>query len=161
MFYCSILHTYLRVDESNRMLLLAPQTIDQSFVWRMKPKGFYHNLKELWYGVAWYYNWILHCICSFCTTQKHWNNVQTFCSTSVQQTCFRTSGVRRQFSWGGFIRWHRVVICICCALFVTSQFDVIVLIPNQRFSEVRWHNGTFFYTSTLLILCVIALNITY
>jgi len=33
-----------------------------------------------------------------------------------------------------------VVICIWCALFVTSQFDVIVLLPNQRFGEVRWHN---------------------
>jgi len=47
------------------------------------------------------------------------------------------SGVRRKFSWGGFIQWHRVVICICCALFVISQFEVIVLFPNQRFSEVR------------------------
>ena len=46
-------------------------------------------------------------------------------------------GVRRKFSWGGFIQRHRVVICIWCALFVTSQFDVIVLFPNQRFSEVR------------------------
>ena len=35
-----------------------------------------------------------------------------------------------------FIQWHRVVICIWCALFVTSQFDVIVLFPNQRFGEV-------------------------
>ena len=52
--------------------------------------------------------------------------------------CF--SGVRRKFSWGGFIQWHRVVICICCALFVTSQFYVIVLFLHQRFSEVRWHN---------------------
>ena len=45
------------------------------------------------------------------------------------------SGVRRNFSWGGFIQWHRVVICIWCALFVTSQNDVIVLFPNQRFGE--------------------------
>jgi len=36
-----------------------------------------------------------------------------------------------------FVQWHRVVICIWCALFVTSEFDVIVLFPNQRFSEVR------------------------
>jgi len=48
-----------------------------------------------------------------------------------------SSGVRRNFSWGDFIQWHRVVICIWCALFVTSQFDVIVLFPNKRFSEVR------------------------
>jgi len=28
------------------------------------------------------------------------------------------SGVRRKFSWGGFIQWHMVVICVWCALFV-------------------------------------------
>jgi len=48
-----------------------------------------------------------------------------------------TSCVRRKFLWGGFIQWHRVVICIWCALFVMSQFDVAILFPNQRFSEVR------------------------
>jgi len=26
------------------------------------------------------------------------------------------------------------------ALFVTSQFDVIFMFPNQRFGEVFWHN---------------------
>ena len=46
------------------------------------------------------------------------------------------SGVRRKFSWGGFIQWHIVVICIWCALFLTSQFDVIFMLPNQRFGEV-------------------------
>ena len=71
------------------------------------------------------------------------------------------SGVHRKFSWGGFIQWHRVVICICCLLFVTSQCDVIGLFQNQRLSEVRDIIYTFIYTSTLLILCVIALNITY
>jgi len=40
------------------------------------------------------------------------------------------------FHGGGFIQWHRAVICIWCALFVTSQNDVIVLFPNQRFGEV-------------------------
>jgi len=39
---------------------------------------------------------------------------------------------------GGFIQRHRVVNCIWCALFVTSQNDVIVLFPNQRFGEVCW-----------------------
>jgi len=29
-----------------------------------------------------------------------------------------------------------VVICIWYALFVTSQFDVIAVLPNQRFGEV-------------------------
>jgi len=28
------------------------------------------------------------------------------------------SGVRRKFSWGGFIQYHVVVICIWCVLFV-------------------------------------------
>jgi len=37
---------------------------------------------------------------------------------------------------GGFIQWHVVVICIWCALFVTSQIDVIFMFPNQRFGEV-------------------------
>jgi len=46
------------------------------------------------------------------------------------------SGARRKFSWGGFIQWHMVVICICCALFVTSQFDVMFMFPNERFGEV-------------------------
>jgi len=39
------------------------------------------------------------------------------------------------FHGGWFIQWHRVVICIWCALFVTSQFDVI-LFPNQRFGAL-------------------------
>jgi len=34
---------------------------------------------------------------------------------------------------GGFIQWYMVVICIWCALFVTSQFDIIFMFPNQRF----------------------------
>jgi len=46
------------------------------------------------------------------------------------------SGVRRKFSWGGFIQWHLVVICIWCALFVTSQFDVIFMFLNQRLREI-------------------------
>jgi len=29
-----------------------------------------------------------------------------------------------------------VVICIKCALFVMSQFDVIFIFPNKRFGEV-------------------------
>jgi len=54
---------------------------------------------------------------------------------------FELSGGGRKFSWGGgFVQWHMMVICICCALFVTSQFDVIFTFPNQRFSEVCWHN---------------------
>jgi len=48
----------------------------------------------------------------------------------------KDSGVRRKFSWGGLVQCHMVVICFWCALFVTSQFDVISMFPNQRFGEV-------------------------
>jgi len=37
---------------------------------------------------------------------------------------------------GRFIQWHVVVISISCALFVTSQLDVIFMFPNQRFGDV-------------------------
>jgi len=46
----------------------------------------------------------------------------------------------------GFIQWHTVVICIWCALFVTSQFDVIFMFPKQRFGEVCWRICIFVYT---------------
>ena len=48
---------------------------------------------------------------------------------------FALSGVRRTFSWV-LIQLHMVVICIKCALFVTSQFHVVFMISNQRFGEV-------------------------
>jgi len=35
------------------------------------------------------------------------------------------------------VKDHMVVISIWCALFVTSQFDVMSMFPNQRFGEVR------------------------
>jgi len=34
---------------------------------------------------------------------------------------------------GEFIQWHLVDICIWCALFVTSQFDVIFMFPNSSY----------------------------
>jgi len=40
------------------------------------------------------------------------------------------------FMGGVLVKDHMVVICIWCALFVTSQFDVISTFPNQRFGEV-------------------------
>ena len=52
----------------------------------------------------------------------------------------KPSGVRRKFSWGGFIQWHMVVICIWCTLFVTSEFEVIFTFTNQRCGEVDRHN---------------------
>jgi len=51
-------------------------------------------------------------------------------------TGFRAVAYAENFHGGGFTQWHRVVICIWCAVLVTSQFDVIVLFPNQRFCEV-------------------------
>jgi len=45
---------------------------------------------------------------------------------------------------GDFIRWDMVVICIWCALFVTSQFDV--MFPIQCFGEVVDIICIFFYT---------------
>ena len=44
------------------------------------------------------------------------------------------------FRGGGLVQGHMVGICIWCALFVTSQFDVISMFPNQRFGEVCWHS---------------------
>jgi len=41
------------------------------------------------------------------------------------------SGIRRKFSWGGFIQWHMVVICIWCVLIVTSQFDVMFMFSSE------------------------------
>ena len=64
-----------------------------------------------------------------------------------------SSSVRRNFSWGGFIQRRRVVICIWCALFVTSQNDVIVLFPNQRFGEVCWHNMHIFLYIHSYFMC--------
>jgi len=45
-------------------------------------------------------------------------------------------GKQEIFMEGEFIQWHMVVICIWCALFVTSQFDVKFMFLNQRFCEV-------------------------
>jgi len=42
------------------------------------------------------------------------------------------SGVRRKyFIVGGFIHWHTQVFCIWRLLFVTSQFDVMFMFPNN------------------------------
>jgi len=38
---------------------------------------------------------------------------------------------------GAVFQGHMVVIFIRCALFVTSQFDIISMFPNQRFGKVR------------------------
>jgi len=40
------------------------------------------------------------------------------------------------FKGGVLVQSHMVVIFIWCALFATSQFDVISMFPNQRFGDV-------------------------
>ena len=57
----------------------------------------------------------------------------------------------------GFIQWHMVIICVWYGLFVTSQFDVILMFPNQRFGEVFWHN--IHILPHAFSLCVVALSI--
>jgi len=62
----------------------------------------------------------------------------------LQDQRFKTSYSRQwrtqKIFMRGFIQWHMVVIFICCALFVTSQFDVVFMFPKQRFGEVFGHN---------------------
>jgi len=73
----------------------------------------------------------------------------------------RNSGVRRKISWEDIIQWHMVVICIRCALFVTSQIYAIFMFRNQRLDEVYRHNMHILLLHTLSIFCVIALNKNY
>jgi len=70
-----------------------------------------------------------------------------------------TSGICRKFSW---LVWFKVIWCHLHLvwLFVTSQFDVISMFPNQRFGEVCWHNMHIFL-HPLPLFCVVALNINY
>jgi len=57
-----------------------------------------------------------------------------------QATTDFTSGVHRRFSWGGLVQGHMVGGLVQDhTLFVTSQFDIIFMFPNQRFGEVCWH----------------------
>jgi len=57
----------------------------------------------------------------------------TYCTLLVPVRQWRTQKI---FMGGGLVQDHMVVICIWCALFVTSQFDVVSMFPNQRFGEV-------------------------
>ena len=56
--------------------------------------------------------------------------------TLMKRALLSTVVYAENFHGGSFIQWHIVVSCICCALFVMSQFDVIFMLPNQRFGEV-------------------------
>jgi len=57
-------------------------------------------------------------------------NAQKTILTTVELDACLDSSTRRKFSWGGFIQWHMVVVCIWCALFVTSQFNVMLMFPK-------------------------------
>ena len=57
-----------------------------------------------------------------------------------RKNCRRSVAYAENFHGGDLVQGHMVVICFWCALFVTSQFDVISMFPNQRFGEVCWHS---------------------
>ena len=44
---------------------------------------------------------------------------------------FRAVTSAENFHGGVFIQWHMFVICIWCALFVTSQFDDIFMLSSE------------------------------
>ena len=63
------------------------------------------------------------------------------------------SGVRRKFMGGVCFRviWWSFVFGV---LFVTSQFDIISMFPNQRFGQVCWHKQCiFFYIHSAYFMC--------
>jgi len=55
-----------------------------------------------------------------------------FVVTPFERSQWRTQKIFME----GLVQGPMVVICFWCALFVTSQFDVISMFPNQRFGEV-------------------------
>jgi len=54
----------------------------------------------------------------------------------IDKTLCSAVAYTKKFHGGVLVKGHMVVICIWFALFVTSQFDVISMFRNQRFSEV-------------------------
>jgi len=68
--------------------------------------------------------------------QQHKRRCQFTAKELPVMLYLRFTGLRQavayaeNFHGGGFIQWHMAVICICCALFVTSQFDIIFMFPN-------------------------------
>ena len=90
----------------------------------------------------------------------HHNPCCDGCERDAEKNRVRnTVAYAENFQGGVLVQGHTVVICIWCSLFVTSQFDVISMFPNQRFGEVSWYNNAYFSTSTPLISYGIALNI--
>ena len=67
--------------------------------------------------------------------------------------CVRRQWRTQKIFMGGFIQWHMVVICICCALFVTSQDDVVFMFPNLRFAKFVDIRCIFVYTHSFYFMC--------
>jgi len=57
----------------------------------------------------------------------------TRCIATLSHFQWRTQKI---FMVRVLVQGHMVVICIRCVLFVTLKFDVISMLPNQRFGEV-------------------------
>jgi len=55
---------------------------------------------------------------------------------SAYAKCKQQWRTQKIFIEGVLVESHVVVICIWCALFVTSLIDVISMFPSQRFGEV-------------------------
>jgi len=55
---------------------------------------------------------------------------------TVEKCVAVVSGYAESFHERGFIQWHMMIICMWCALFITSQFDVIFMLPNQPFRQI-------------------------
>ena len=64
------------------------------------------------------------------------------------------SVVRRKFSWRGLIQWHVVAICIWCARFVKSQFDVIFIFQTNILAKFVDIIGIFFLTHSPYFMCL-------
>ena len=54
---------------------------------------------------------------------------------------------------GGFIQWHMVAISISCALFVTSQFDIILRFQTNVLAKFVDTLCMFFYTHSPYFMC--------
>ena len=76
---------------------------------------------------------------------KHWHAVDWLHSLFAKSLYIHAVAYAENFH-GGFIQWHMVVICMWCALFVTSQFDVIFMSPNQGLAKFVDIICIFFYT---------------
>jgi len=74
--------------------------------------------KHIWIDkVAWLHTAAHNCTAAFRLMHTQWRS-------------------QKIFMVGALVQGHMVVICIWCSLFVTSQFDVISMFPNQRLGEV-------------------------